>query len=155
MVYDDAEKLYAEVAKDGKAMFEDAVGAFMPHTVPLAALSNPSFASTWQARLGSSNLPNGKLVGINTVHAPRREVVEVPLTGPGALKLKSEVVQISKDGRRAYALMEHEEGGMKGADMAAGLLSARGMYADLQPVSGEFSSLIACNYQTDAAPFFI
>lgn len=126
MVYDDAEKLYAEVAKDGKDMFEEAVDALLPDTLPLSALS-----SSGQTRL-PSHPGNGRLVGFNTVHAPRREVVEVPLVGPGAMKLRGEVVQIAKDGSKAFAIMETDDVHINGA----GLVSAEGMYADLQPASG-------------------
>ena len=129
MVYDDAEKLYAEVAKDGKDMFEEAVGALVPDTLPLTALSSPT--SSDQTHL-PSHPGKWRLVGLNTVHAPRREVVEVPLVGPGAIKLRGEVVQIAKDGSKAFAIMETDDPHISGA----GLLSAKGMYADLQPVAG-------------------
>jgi len=129
MVYDDAEKLYAEVAKDGKDMFEEAARTLMPDTLPLSALAAPTPS-------GQTGLPghsgSGRLVGLNTVHASRREVVEVPLVGPGAMKLRGEVVQIAKDGRKAFAIMETDDVHTNGA----GLVSAKGMYADLQPVAG-------------------
>jgi len=129
MVYDDAEKLYAEVAKDGKDMFEEAVGALVPDSLPLSALSSPT--SSGQTRL--PNHPgNWRLVGLNTVHASRREVVEVPLVGPGAMKLRGEVVQIAKDGSKAFAIMNTDDPLINGA----GLMSAKGMYADLQPAAG-------------------
>jgi alpha-mannosidase len=126
MVYVDAEKLYAEVTKDGKDMFEEAVGALVPDTLPLSALS-----TSGQARL-PGHLGNGRLVGLNTVHAPRREVVEVPLVGPGAMKLRGEVVQVARDGSKAFAIMETDDVHTKGA----GLVSAKGIYAGLQPVAG-------------------
>ena len=129
MVYDDAEKLYAEVAKDGKDMFEEAVGALVPDTLPLTALSSPT--SPGQAH-PPGHPGKWRLVGLNTVHASRREVVEVPLAGPSAMKLRGEVVQISQDGSKAYAIMETDDPHIIGA----GLLSAKGMYADLQPVVG-------------------
>ena len=129
MVYDDAEKLYAEVAKDGKDMFEEAASALLPDTLPLSAFSTPISS-------GQTNLPghsvNKRLVGLNTVHASRREVVEIPLVGPGAMKLRGEVVQLAKDGSRAFAIMETDDVHINGA----GIMSAKGMYADLQPVAG-------------------
>ena len=129
MVYDDAERLYAEVAKDGKDMFEEAASALAPDTLPLSAFIAPISS-------GQTNQPghsvNGRLVGLNTVHASRREVVEVPLVGPGAMRLRGEVVQIAKDGGRAFAIMETDDVHINGA----GLVSAKGMYADLQPVAG-------------------
>ena len=126
MVYDDAEKLYAEVAKDGKDMFEEAAGALVPGTLPLSALS-----TSVQTPL-SGHSGNGRLVGLNTVHAPRREIIEVPSVGPGAMRLRGEVVQVAKDGSKAFAIMETNDVHINGA----GLVSAKGMYADLQPVAG-------------------
>ena len=129
MVYDDAEKLYAEVAKDGKDMFEEAVGALVPHTLPLSALSSPTpFGLAHQP----SHSGKWRLVGLNTVHASRREVVEVPLAGPGAIKLREQIVQIAKDGRKAFAIMETDDPHIIGA----GLMSAKGICADHQPVAG-------------------
>lgn len=129
MVYDDAEKLYAEVAKDGKDMFEEAASALAPDTLPLSDFSAP--ISSGQANPPGHSV-NGRLVGLNTVHASRREVVEVPLVGPGAMRLRGEVVQIAKDGGRAFAIMETDDVHTNGA----GIVSAKGMYADLQPVAG-------------------
>ena len=123
MVYEDAEKLYAEVAKDGKEMFEEAVAAYLGGLIPLE-------------RAISSQIPmtNGRIAALNTVHANRREVVEIPLSGPSAMRLRTEVVQISKDGSKAYALMDSENN-------PGGLMFSKGMYADLKPVSGEYPRL--------------
>lgn len=120
MVYEDAEKLYAEVAKDGKELFKEAASAYLSGLIPLTS-----------AIAGQTSLTNGRLVALNTVHANRQEVIEIPLSGPSATKLRTEVVQISKDGSKAYALMGSEEN-------AGGLMFAKGMYADLKPASGKF-----------------
>jgi alpha-mannosidase len=121
MVYEDAEKLYAEVAKDGKELFKEASSAYLGGLIPLTS-----------AIAGQASLMNGRLVALNTVHANRQEVIEIPLSGPSATKLRTEVVQISKDGSKACALMGSEEN-------AGGLMFAKGMYADLRPVSGMLS----------------
>lgn len=126
MVYEDAEKLYAEVAKDGKRMFEDAVSSYMPGLLPLSVITQPSSSGTQTPKV-----PNGRLVALNTVHHSRREIVEIPLRGPSAIKLKSEVVQVSKDGSKAYVMMHSEENN-------GGLLWAEGLYADLKPASGMY-----------------
>jgi alpha-mannosidase len=126
MVYDDAERLYAEVARDGRDMFEEAVRSLLPDTLPLSVLSAPTPTGL------SSHLGKGRLVGLNTVHAPRREVVEVPLVGPGAMELRREVVQIAKDGSKGFAIMESYDLDTNGA----GLMSAKAMYAGLQPATG-------------------
>jgi alpha-mannosidase len=119
MVYEDAEQLYAEVERDGKALFKEAASTYLRDIIPLSS------AIESQAPVG-----NGRLVALNTVHHTRREVVEIPFIGPVAMRLKSEVVQISRDSSKAYALMDSEDNG-------GGLLRAKGIYADLQPTTGE------------------
>lgn len=123
MVYEDAEKLYAEVAKDGKRLFEDAISTYLSGVLPLSTIVQPSSSAS------QSQIPNGRIVALNTVHQSRREIVEIPLRGPSAMKLKSEVVQVSKDGTKAYVMMHSEENN-------GGLLWAEGLYADLHPASG-------------------
>jgi alpha-mannosidase len=123
MVYEDAEKLYAEVARDGKALFKEAISTYLRDIIPLSSIIES------QALVG-----NGRLVALNTVHHTRREVVEIPLVGPTAMRLKSEVVQISRDGSKGYALMDSEDNG-------GGFLRAKGIYADLQPSTGKYQWL--------------
>ncbi|KAI1787087.1 glycoside hydrolase family 38 protein [Ganoderma leucocontextum] len=113
MVYDDAEKLYAEVRKEGETLIEEAFKAIFPTSF---ALNDPSFKKK-----------AGTLVGYNTTFFPRRDIVEVPLTGGGASKLRSQVVQASKDGTVGLALMDCGAGG--------GVAFGTGMYADCKPVS--------------------
>ncbi|KZT05154.1 glycoside hydrolase family 38 protein [Laetiporus sulphureus 93-53] len=110
MVYDDAEKLYAEVRKDGEQLLEDAFSALFPKSI---SLSNATGGL-------------GKLVAFNTTSFPRRDVVKVPLRG-GAARLKSQVVQVSKDGTEGFALMDCAEGG--------NLALPNGLFADSMPVS--------------------
>ncbi|KAH9914289.1 glycoside hydrolase family 38 protein [Fomitopsis serialis] len=112
MAYEDAEKLYAEVRKEGTQLLEEAWSAIFPESYPLsktAALSR-----------------RGTLMGFNTTHLARRDVVKVPLTS-GAAKLKAQVVQASKDGSYGYALMDCSEGGQ--------LAASSGLFADCMPVS--------------------
>ena len=114
MVYDDAEKLYAEVRKEGRALIEEAFKAIFPSSV---ALDDPSFKKR-----------TGTLVGYNTTFFPRRDIIEVPLSGGAASKLRSQVVQASHDGTVGLALMDCTTGG--------GVSFGTGMYADCKPVSG-------------------
>ena len=114
MVYEDAEKLYAEVAKEGKALLEEAFKAIFP---PSLSLTDPAFKSK----------KTGTVLGFNTTFFPRRDVVEVPLSG-AASRLRSQVVQTSKDGSVGLALMDCTAGG--------GVAYGSGMYADCKPVSG-------------------
>lgn len=117
MVYEDAEKLYAEIAHEGKSILKEAFEVLLQKSVHLSA-DEPLKENT-----------RGKLVAVNTVCIPRREVVQVPLSGPAASRLKSEVVQVSKDGRQGYALMDASQG--------AGVGFATGMYADVSPAFGK------------------
>ncbi|EJF58912.1 glycoside hydrolase family 38 protein [Dichomitus squalens LYAD-421 SS1] len=112
MVYDDAEKLYAEVRKEGEALIEEAFKAIFPSSV---SLTDPTFKKK-----------TGTIVGYNTTFFPRRDIVEIPLTG-AASKLRSQVVQSSKDGSVGLALMDCTAGG--------GVAFGTGMYADCKPVS--------------------
>lgn len=114
MVYDDAEKLYAEVRKDGEDMLEDAFDTLFPRSIPISRME--------------STKAQGNLVAYNTTFFPRRDVVEVPLTG-NAASLKNKVVQASKDGSTGYALFDCSEGGH--------LAKPSGLFADCMPVSGE------------------
>ncbi len=118
MVYDDAEKLYAEVRKEGRALIEEAFKAIFPSSL---ALDDPNFKKK-----------TGTLVGYNTTFFPRRDIVEVPLAGGAASKLRSQVVQASKDGTVGLALMDCATGG--------GVAFGTGMYADCKPVSGTYDS---------------
>ena len=115
MVYDDAEKLYAEVRRDGNQLLADAWTALFPESY---SLSNTAALSK-----------RGTLVGINTTHLPRRDVVQVPL-GSSAAKLKGQVVQAAKDGSYGYALMDCSEGGQ--------VSMPTGLFADCKPVSGMY-----------------
>jgi alpha-mannosidase len=115
MVYKDAEKLYAEVRKDGEALIEEAFEAILRASAPLAP---------------HAKLPSGHLIALNTTFFPRRDVVKIPLgSGWDASKLKSKVVQTSKNGKDGYALMECSEG--------ESVSFCSGLFADCNPVSGE------------------
>lgn len=113
MVYDDAEKLYAEVRQDCDLLIEEAATVLLPKSTPLSAAA---------VAKGS-----GKIIGVNTTFFPRRDIVEVPLTSAGA-HLKSQMVQTSKDGTKGYALLDCSSGGH--------LARPTGFFADCTPVSG-------------------
>ena len=112
MVYDDAEKLYSEVSKDGQALLEEAFNALLPQTAPLSAASQ--FKSL------------GEIIGYNTTLFPRQDVVEVPLAG--ASHLKSKIVQASQDGKIGYALLDCSDGGH--------VSRSSGLFANCTPPSG-------------------
>ena len=125
MVYDDAEKLYAEVRKDGQDLLEEATSVLLPKSVALAT-----------AAVGSAN---GDIIGINTTFFPRRDIVEVPLASATA-HLKSQVVHTSKDGSKGYALLNCTKGGH--------LARTSGLFSDCMPVSG--SSAFNCGFVCQA-----
>jgi len=116
MVYDDAEKIYARVAKDGKALLEAALQTLIPKSVAVS-LDQPLQSTA-----------TGKIVAYNTTPFPRLDVVEVPLHGPGANKLKAQVVQVAKDGKTGFILVD--------GTTAPGPAHARGLFADVQPATG-------------------
>ncbi|KAH7105393.1 glycosyl hydrolases family 38 N-terminal domain-containing protein [Auriculariales sp. MPI-PUGE-AT-0066] len=110
MVYDDAEILYAEVAKDGKHVIESAFDVLCPDSVPFA----PGCALPAKAT---------RIVAVNTTPFPRREVIAVPAVS----QLRREAVQVSTAGDVAYVLVEDECGG--------GAVGVRGMFADIAPAT--------------------
>ncbi|CAL1697504.1 unnamed protein product [Somion occarium] len=105
MVYKDAEILYSEVRKDGKRLIEEAFKALFP----TSAQSGP-----------------GSIIAYNSTFFPRRDVVKIPLKG-SASRLRSQVVQASKDGSCGYALLDGTNGGH--------ISHCTGLFADCMPVS--------------------
>jgi alpha-mannosidase len=126
MVYDDAEKLYAEVRHDGEALLEEAFDVLFPISVSLS-LSTPT------KKLKGP----GDIIAFNTTFFPRRDVVELPLIGSlktkfSAMSTKENVVQASNDGRVGYVLMDCAQGRSVGAPFAI----SGGLSADYLPASG-------------------
>ena len=113
MVYEDAEKLYAQVKKEGMELIEEAFKAIFG----------------WSSSDARTQPVSGNFIGFNTTPFPRRDVVKVPFAGPYVAKLRSKLVQTTKDGKEGYALMDCSAGGP--------LCSSSGMFADCHPVSGE------------------
>src|ERR1700733_14883505 len=112
MVYQDAEKLYAQIEQDGNELIQEAFDAI---------LGFPSSDARTQPT-------SGNFTGFHTIPFPRRDVVKIPFAGPHAAKLRSKLVQTTKDGKEGYALMDCATGGR--------LSSSRGMFGDCYPVSG-------------------
>lgn len=118
MVYDDAEKLYARVSRDGNALLEAAFQALIPKSVAVS-LAQPLQSTA-----------TGKIIAYNTTPFPRLDVVQVPLHGPGASRVKAEVVQVARDGKTGFILVD--------GTTAPGPARARGLFADVQPATGMF-----------------
>ncbi|ORY82383.1 family 38 glycoside hydrolase [Leucosporidium creatinivorum] len=89
MVYEDAEKIYAETAHKGGALLEEALKALLPDSFPITDVN--SFGDD--------------LIAVNTTGFARREIVKIPLAGARALA--DAAIQISHDGA-AYVLFENE-----------------------------------------------
>ncbi|KAF8878221.1 glycoside hydrolase family 38 protein [Infundibulicybe gibba] len=104
MVYEDAEKLYAEVRKDGGKMLEDAFRVLFPRSMALAD------------QMDFAPVPEQKyFAAYNTTFFPRRDVIEIPLVAIGSDKsLQSQVLQTSTDGKTGYALVDCANGGTLG-----------------------------------------
>lgn len=115
MVYEDAEKLYAEVAKDGKNLIEEAFQVLFPNSVLL----------TPETKL-QPNTSLNQIIGYNTTFLDRREIVKIPLDGASA-GLKTAVAQVDNNNEVGYAIMDN---GVLDASIANGL--------DLH-ASGEFT----------------
>ncbi|KIJ30485.1 glycoside hydrolase family 38 protein [Sphaerobolus stellatus SS14] len=116
MVYDDAEKIYAHVAKEGKALLEAAFKVIAPKSVAI-----PLTGQTFQAS------SNGKILAYNSTPFPRLDVVQVPLAGSGGNKLRVEAVQVATGGNTGFVLVDATEG--------SGFGKARGLFADVKPAS--------------------
>lgn len=119
MVYDDAERLYAEVRKDVEALLEEAFGALFRKSLPVSPDIPPKVSDA-----------SGFLVAFNTTFFPRRDVVKVSLLNAG-LHLKSKILQSSRDGSVGYVLMDCSDGGS--------LVAPIGLNAICMPPMGMFT----------------
>jgi len=118
MVYDDAEKLYAEVRKDVESLLEEAFGTLLQKSIPVSQEIPLQVAGT-----------SGCLVGFNMTSFPRRDIIKIPLHATGS-HMKSKVVQTSLNGSLGYVLMDFSEDGS--------LAAPSGLYADCMPPFGMF-----------------
>ncbi|KAK2459766.1 hypothetical protein APHAL10511_008198 [Amanita phalloides] len=93
MVYEDAEKLYAEVHQVCGILLEDAFDILLPDSFALTK-------DTPANRIAKAV----KLVAYNTTCFPRWDIVEVPLGGAGSA-LKGQVMQMTSDSKVGFALV--------------------------------------------------
>ncbi|KAF9264572.1 glycoside hydrolase family 38 protein [Marasmius fiardii PR-910] len=110
MVYEDAEKLYAEVSKEGNRLIEKALSVIYPNSIPLAQLG-PGMEVT-----------ASDVVAFDVTPWRRREVIRVPLppsspswgrTGGSGGGLRSAIAQVDTDtfpsggsGKYGYAVYD-------------------------------------------------
>jgi alpha-mannosidase len=124
MVYEDAEKLYAEVRKSGEMLLDKAFDV-------LLGTGN-------SALVPSTRFPtNAMLVGYNTTFFQRFDIMEVPLAS-ASTGLKSQILQTSGDRKFGYAVMHCEGGGSMGSLCTP----EKGLHNYIMPASGMFSSLV-------------
>ncbi len=109
-MYEDAERIYGEIAEKGQKLIEEAIEVIIPSSIPIP-LEEPL------------KIERGRIIAINTLHIPRREIVTVPLSGSGVTvsSLKNSVVQVSRDGKNGYAIVEAG---------SSSVVSVSGMFVD-------------------------
>jgi alpha-mannosidase len=141
MVYDDAEKLYAEVQADGRDMLEEAFKVLFPESVRLSRINDLTHLD--------------QIAAINTTFFPRLEVIEIPLES-ASLSLKSQLIQSSKDGKIGYLLMQCQAGERLALSKALQLSSG------LTPVTGKLGvhsalilGLISAKVYTNGSDHFV
>lgn len=97
MVYEDAEKLYAEVRTDTDRLLDRALAVLYPSSLPLSSV--PASAS------GPLSV-----FAHNTTFFARRDVVRVPL-GERGINSGNALLQKTDDGKEAYVVLECGAGG--------------------------------------------
>lgn len=117
MVYEDAEKLYAEVRADTEALTEDALRVIYPGSCPLSSASS-----------GPQTL-----FAHNTTPFARRDIVRVPLS--------SGVLQMTSDGKEGYVVME---GGLGGGLVLPSQISAQELKGARRVLFGIYVDNLGC-----------
>lgn len=131
-MYDDAEKIYNNIAKVAKELAHEAFKVLVPKSIPLPAD---------ESSLRGQRLQKGRIVALNTVHARRREVVPVDLStdacsSPSLIRyMKEDLVQLSRDGRTGYVVAENPGAGFA---PVTGLFAATAGAQAFQTKSGDF-----------------
>ena len=97
MVYDDAEKLYAEVRADAEAVVDNALCVLYPGSALLSSVATASASAPLT------------VFAHNTTPFPRRDIVRVPLT-EGRIS-SGNVLQTTSDGKEGYVVLEGGAGG--------------------------------------------
>ena len=98
MVYEDAEKLYAEVRADAEALVENALRVLYPGSLPLSSAVPASSSEVLT------------VFAHNTTPFTRRDVVRVPL-GKAGISSEDVLLQKTSDGKEGYVVLEGGVGG--------------------------------------------
>jgi len=131
-VYEDAENIYNQIAKEAEAIIHEALKVLAPKIIPLPA---------GKAALRGQKVQKGRLVTLNTVHARRREVVPVDMSPDAVVNpflsryMKEEAVQVSRDGRTGYVVAENPGAGFS---PVAGLFAATVGAEAFETIDGDF-----------------
>ena len=133
MVYDDAEKLYAEVKLSGESLIEEALSILFPDSLPFCSMANPKM----KYLEGSYD----KIIGYNTTFLPRWDVIMIPIDRVNSA-LKAHILQANDDGKEGYGVMQtpagSQVGQLRNPDCS--------LYTHLQPASGTWPIKFAmCN----------
>jgi alpha-mannosidase len=91
MVYEDAERLYAEVRTDTEALMDNTMRVLYPGSLSLSSVASAATSTH------------------NTTSFSRREIVRVPLTSGGISS--GDVLQTTSDGEEGYIVLEGGAGG--------------------------------------------
>lgn len=115
LAYDECDRWYAEIAESCTRLLEDALSVLFPSSSPIFPTKAPVFG-----------MPGGKVIGINSSRAGRREVVKVKLDKAG--ELKRWAGQVGSDGKEGYLLVDAR---------GTGAAEVTGLFADTKGVSGK------------------
>jgi len=98
MVYEDAEKLYAEVRVDTETLVDKALAVLYPGSLPLPSAAPASTSGPLT------------VFAHNTTPFARRDVVRVPL-GEKGISSGNVLLQKTSDGKEGYVVLESGAGG--------------------------------------------
>jgi alpha-mannosidase len=97
MVYEDAEKLYAEVRTDMKSLIENTMRVLYPGSLSLSSVASAATSGPLT------------IFAHNATSFARREIVRVPLTSGGISS--RDVLQTTSDGKEGYIMLDCGAGG--------------------------------------------
>lgn len=120
MVYNDAEKLYAEVKASGESLLDEALSVLFPDSLPLGLAKHKYSRSSYS-----------RLIGYNMTFLPRWDIIKIPLQSANSA-LKAQIMQASDDGKEGYAVMTSGNGSQVGQVRSP----SSALHAKLLPTSG-------------------
>jgi alpha-mannosidase len=119
MVYEDAEKLYAEVRTDTETLVDKALAVLYPSSLPLSSVVPASTSGPLT------------VFAHNTTAFARRDVVRVPL-GERGISSGNILLQKTSDGKEGYVVLE---GGAGGGLVQPSQISAKDLNGTQTPIA--------------------